>query len=252
MNAKLKQLLEKRKAMKKTGKGNFKQTTATKLPDRPTPKKGPSGAGPEGVKTPVKPKKVNESVPAFGSRFNRLWEQTLTENQNFLAEDDASDLYYEYDMMNDEDYGDADMMGGESEGGDNVTLTLDKQTAQMLLDLLQAAVGGGEEEGEMEELEGGEEEEVTGESKDDEDEDEDKEVVEEEGSYSMTSANLGAGAKLAQPGSKTVKSKLGARPGKAGNVKTYDSSGKLTAVGAPKQLGLQVKSNMSSAGKDLF
>ena len=42
--------------------------------------------------------------------------------------------------------GDLEAMGG-GEGGDEVTLTLDKDTAQKLYDLLGAQLGGGEEAG---------------------------------------------------------------------------------------------------------
>jgi hypothetical protein len=112
--------------------------------------------------------------------------------------------------------------------------------------MLMAAMGEEEsEEGEMEE------EGFALEKKDEEDE-EDKEVVEEEGSYQMSQANLGAGEKLANASSKVVKSKLGMRPGKAGPIKSHDSSGKLTSAPGYKQQGMAVKSNMSGVGKDLF
>jgi len=245
MNVKLKQLLE---ARKKAKGAKFKQTSATKAPGDAfnAPKKGLSGAGPEGAKTPVKPKStVKESrVPAFGARFNRLFEQTLTEHENMLAEEDG-ELYAEYDMMSDDDQVDSDLIGAE---GEDVTITLDKETAKKLHALLAAVIGGEEDGGEGEE-EGGEDYGL-GESKDEEEED-DEEVVEEEGHYSMGAANLAAGAKLAQTSTDKVKCKQVARPGKASPTKSYDSSGKLSAVGAAKPQPFQVKSSVA-AGKDLF
>ena len=250
MNEKLKSILEARKKSK-AAKSGFKQTSATDLKSKglQAPKKGLSGAGPEAAKVPVKPKgnKMNESnIPAFGARFNKLVESTLASHSKILSEDDASDLYYEF---NDElTVGDAEAMIGDEQGAETVTLTLDKETAKKLHGLLMAAIGG-EEEGEEE----GEEMEEEGFALEKKDEDEeDKEVVEEEGSYQISQANLGAGEKLANPGSKVVKSKLGMRPGKAGTVKSHDSSGKLTNAPGYKQQDMTVKSNMSGQGKDLF
>ena len=244
MNEKLKSILEARKKSK-ASKSGFKQTSATNLKGMEAPKKGLSGSGPEGAKVPVKPKKMNESkIPAFGARFNKLVESTLASHNQILSEDDASDLYYEYN--DDMSVGDAEAMINDEQGEDTVTLTLDKETAKKLHDMLMAAMGEEEsEEGEMEE------EGFTLEKKDEEDE-EDKEVVEEEGSYQMSQANLGAGEKLANASSKVVKSKLGMRPGKAGPIKSHDSSGKLASAPGYKQQDMAVKSNMSGVGKDLF
>jgi hypothetical protein len=152
-------------------------------------------------------------------------------------------LYYEFN--DDLSVGDAEAIINDEQGEDTVTLTLDKETAKKLHDILMAAMGEDEEAGE-----GMEEEGFALEKKDEEDED--KEVVEEEGSYQISQANLGAGEKLANPGSKVVKSKLGARPGKAGTVKSHDSSGSLASAPGYKQQDMAVKSNMSGVGKDLF
>lgn len=250
MNEKLKSILEARKKSK-AAKSGFKQTTSTNLKGLEAPKKGLSGAGPEAAKVPVKPKgkKMNESnIPAFGARFNKLVESTLASHGKILSEDDASDLYYEYseDREDDMSIGDAEAAINDEQGSETVTLTIDKETAKKLHELLMAAIGN-EDEG-MEEME----EEGFALEKKDEDEDEEKEVVEEEGSYQISQANLGAGEKLANPGSKVVKSKLGMRPGKAGTVKSHDSSGKLTSAPTYKDQGMTVKSNMSGQGKDLF
>jgi hypothetical protein len=243
MNEKLKSILEARKKSK-AAKSGFKQTTSTNLKGLDAPKKGLSGAGPEAAKVPVKPKgkKMNESnIPAFGARFNKLVESTLASHGRILSEDDASDLYYEF--SDELSMGDAEAAINDEQGSETVTLTLDKETAKKLHELLMAAIGEDEED-EMEEEGYGEEMKYN--------EGEENEVVEEEGSYQITQANLGAGANLASAGSKVVKSKLGMRPGKAGPVKTYDSSGKLVAAPTYKDQGLTVKSNMSGQGKDLF
>jgi|GEM_PF-1435232 len=255
MNEKLKAILEERKKAKGAKKPGFKQPGASKVPADAfkAPKDGPKGAGPKDAKSKTK----NESaVPAFGARFNSLFETTMATHRSILAEDDASDLYYEFnDEFGDtpeapapeDDLGDlgADL-GGEEE--ETVTLTMDKATAHKLIELLTVAVGN--EEGE-DDAGAGDKFSFGKEDEDEEDEDE-KEVVEEEGHYEQSTANLGAGEKLANPGSKVVKSKLGARPGKAGTVKTYDSSGKLTAAPTYKKQEMSVKSNISSVGKDLF
>jgi len=70
----------------------------------------------------------------------------------------------------------------DEEGSEDVTITLDKETASKLIDILQAAVGGemdSEEEGSQEEEEEGSEEEYEG-SEDEESEDELKEEVDAE------------------------------------------------------------------------
>lgn len=258
MNENLKAILEERKKAKGAKKPGFKQPGASKVPADAfkAPKDGPKGAGPKDAKS----KTVKESkAPAFGARFNSLFETTMATHQSILAEDDASDLYYEFNDELGDGEDDLDDLGHGGEEEETVTVTLDKVTAQKLIDLLTVAVGGDEEGGEDDDESsfGGDEVEKEGskflrtEEKDDEEED-DKEVVEEEGHYEQGTVNLGAGEKLASPGSKVVKSKLGARPGKAGTVKTYDSSGKLTAAPTYKKQEMSVKSNSSSVGKDLF
>jgi len=250
MNEKLKSILEERKKAK-AKKAGFKQTSATKTPADAfkAPKDGPNGAGAKSAKT-GKVKTVKESTtPAFGARFNSLFEKTMADHNLLLSEDDASDLYYEFndELGGEADDGDlTDVIGGEEEVDDQVTVTLDKQTARTLIDLLTAAVGPEESEEGLGDEEGGEFE-FGG-----EEEQFESKVVEEEGHYEQSNVNLGAGEKLANPGSKVVKSKLGARPGKAGTVKTYDSSGKLTAAPTYKKQEMSVKSASSSAGKDLF
>jgi hypothetical protein len=108
------------------------------------------------------------------SLFEKLFEEVMENDEAALGIDsgDAGDMGEGHDEM-----------GGEA-GGDEVTLTMDKATAEKLMDLLSAALGGGhEEEGEMGEFGGseqGEGEEHFGGSEDAEDEEEDAEESEEE------------------------------------------------------------------------
>lgn len=108
------------------------------------------------------------------SLFEKLFEEVM--------QDDAEAL----GLPSDEGRGDAgEDMGGEDfgseEGGDEVTLTLDRETAQKLHDLLGGVLGGGEET-EEENMGGeeGEDEEGGYGSEDSEDSDEDEDEAAEE------------------------------------------------------------------------
>jgi hypothetical protein len=111
------------------------------------------------------------------SLFEKLFEEVM--------ENDAAALGIEGGDSAGDMGGEGEDFGGE-EGGDEITLTLDKATAEKLMDLLSAAMGGGhEEEGEAGEFGGSEEgegEEHFGEmgSEDAEDEDEEEDAEEEE------------------------------------------------------------------------
>jgi hypothetical protein len=84
------------------------------------------------------------------SAFDRLYTKVLNENWGIEdAEDDIGalglgDATPDSDLT--DDFGGEDDMGGE---GEEVTITLDKATAQTLIDLLQGAIGGGEGEDEF-------------------------------------------------------------------------------------------------------
>jgi hypothetical protein len=105
---------------------------------------------------------VKEAKNPFDVLFNKIVsEETFnfsTEKDNEIdpsnAFDDSSlDNYDE----NEEDSDVDEFMDSEDEGSEEVTLTLDKEIANKLIEILQAAVGG-EEEGEEEAYEEGEEE----------------------------------------------------------------------------------------------
>ncbi len=98
------------------------------------------------------------------STFDKLYSQVIKENWGIEdAEDDIGALGLG-DATPDSDLGDdfGGDEGGDEFGGDEVTITLDKATAQTLIDLLQGAIGGdegGEEDdfGGEGEIEGGDE-----------------------------------------------------------------------------------------------
>jgi hypothetical protein len=73
------------------------------------------------------------------SLFEKLFEEVMENDEAALGIDggDTGDM------------GGDDMGGGlgDDMGGDEVTLTLDRETAQKLIDVLQASLGGGDEEG---------------------------------------------------------------------------------------------------------
>lgn len=77
------------------------------------------------------------------SNFDKLFESVM--GNNFDQQEDAQevDALGLGDAPTDDEFGD-DEFGGEED--DQVTITLDRATAQQFLDLLQAAVGGGEED----------------------------------------------------------------------------------------------------------
>lgn len=76
--------------------------------------------------------------------FDKLYNQIISEN---FGEDEGADS--ELDSLGlDDATPDSDLeddFGGEDEGGE-VTVTLDRTTAETLIDLLQAAIGGGEDD----------------------------------------------------------------------------------------------------------
>jgi hypothetical protein len=139
-------------------------------------------AGPNKVKGVTKAKKnkknsrkkVRESINSFmKSKFDKLFENVM---------DDELDVNMDLGPgAGPEDSGadEVDMEMDTEMGGDEVTVTLDKETAQKLIDVLQAAVGGeeefgGEEDSDLEDLE------IDTDSEDETSEDEDEEEVDED------------------------------------------------------------------------
>jgi len=84
------------------------------------------------------------------SYFDKLYSKVLKENFNFDSKDEGSDVDAlglddaTPDSEMDDDFGGEDDLGGEE---DSVTFTLDRATAQALMDVLQGALGGEEDLG---------------------------------------------------------------------------------------------------------
>jgi len=186
------ELVEEKKSAKKFPKGTFPKAGETVKEPKTMKDSGPEKV--KGLKKVKKSKKssrknVRENINSFmKSKFDKLFENVM---------DDELDLGPsagpEGDMESDTDV-DTDFGGEEDMGGNEVTVTLDKETAQTLIDVLQAAVGGEEdlgsdEESDLEDLEidteGGEENKDEDEEEvEDEDEEVEDEDEEEEDSYS--------------------------------------------------------------------
>jgi hypothetical protein len=101
-------------------------------------------------------KNISEDINSFmKSKFDKLFE-------NVMEDDDAMNLSAGpgvgpegSDFGSDEGEDDFSDIGGEDEGGEEITLTLDRETAQKLCDMLQAQLDSGESEDEsdLEDLE---------------------------------------------------------------------------------------------------
>lgn len=195
------------------------------------------------------------------SLFEKLFEEVMENDEAALGIDGGDSAG---DMG-----GEGEDFGGEDMGGEEVTLTMDKATAEKLMDLLSAALGGGhEEEGETSEDEYGGSEEGAGEegfgggdeaAEDDSDEDEEdaeEEKDEDEGSLKESPQaqykNFETEGKTKQMTSLTNR-KVG---GVAGTVSGAGKAEKLdqtqgTAKYMPfndKGTNLQQKSSMKVAG----
>jgi len=211
---------------------------------------------------------VKEAKNPFDILFNKIVsEETFnfsTDKDNELdtenAFDDSSLGNYDEGDDESEDSDVDEFMDSEDEDSEEVTLTIDKEMAQALIDILQAAVGG-EEEGEEGEEEG--EEDSYG---------EDEEEGEEEGgeddgafkeSFALDDAeNLNvdkAVKELTNPKNHTVNSTLKAKSKKAQTPSTgKNSDGKLTAHSTKKGVSKltnkkqEVSDNSAKKGKMLF
>lgn len=82
------------------------------------------------------------------SLFEKLFEEVMQDDAEALGLPSGEEGGQEGGM---------EEFGGEEEGGEEVTFTLDRATAQKLHDVLGSILGGGEEEGQGEEEMGGEE-----------------------------------------------------------------------------------------------
>ena len=187
---------------------------------------------------------VKEAKNPFDILFNKIVsEETFNFSTEKDNEIDASNAFDDssldnYDETEENEDSDVDeFMDSEDEGSEEVTLTLDKEMAQALIDILQAAIGGEEgEEGE------GEEEESYEEEGEEEGEEDSYEEGEEEGeekktfpeSFALDDAeklNVDKAVKeLTNPKNHTVNSTLKAKSKKAETPAVgKKSDGKLSA-----------------------
>lgn len=185
------------------------------------------------------------------SAFDKLYESVINEN---FGEEENSDLDAlglgdatpDSDLEND--------FGGEEEGEDSVTFTLDRMTAQSLVDVLQGVLGGDEEMGDEEgDLDFGDDE-MEGDYDDDDEEDEEMdeedgdEMEYEEDEERADTENLGdKGSKLKSKSSAKVKGKLNKKGKSATAVKPTDKQGNDGDFGDAISGGK--KPNMGEGGK---
>lgn len=253
----------KSKEVLEEGKQEIIQEKAKKFPKNSFPQAGKevktskafNQAGPnkvKGVKKVKKSKKngrkkVRESINSFmKSKFDKLFENVM---------DDEMDVNMDLGPSSGpEDPGmeDTDMDLDTEMGGEEVTLTLDRETAQKLCDMLQAQLEGGEEDmggeedSDLEDLEIDVDDSEGSDMPEDEDEEEEKEEdEEEEEAYEATEMEkLGdaSGHKLTSKDNKVSGSLSSAPKGKAssdvtdevGNSTMGDKGSQLTKPGNNK------------------
>ena len=203
------------------------------------------------------------------SLFEKLFEEVMENDEAALGIDSGDSAG---DMG-----GEGDEFGGEDMGGEEVTLTMDKATAEKLMDLLSAALGGGhEEEGETSEDEFGGSEEGAGEegfgggdeAAEESDEDEDAEEEEEEGSLKESPQAQykpfnNTGEQMTKPNNRKVGGVAGTVSGAGKAEKTAQTQGtahympfndkgeKLQQKGSMKVAGARA-STPSGPGKSVF
>jgi len=164
--------------MNKKGSPTFQNTSDKKIHPYMTP---PTLAGKKGVSSMGVPepeeKDISKREESCDSCEKVAKESINTSNMSkFLFDKLFEDVMSGSEFGGGDDAGDLgiDVGGGEGGedlgGGDEVTITLDRATAEKLIDLIQGALGDGEEEGELDGEggeggeEGGEEEGAMGES----------------------------------------------------------------------------------------
>jgi hypothetical protein len=208
------------------------------------------------------------------SLFEKLFEEVMENDEAALGIEGGDSAG---DMGGAEDFG-----GGDEGMGDEVTLTMDKATAEKLMDLLSAALGGGldeEGEGEGEGDEFGGSEEGAGEDfgggmgdeaaeEDDEDEEDAEEEEEEEGSLKESPQAQyknfsNDGQQMTKPGNRKVGGVAGTVSGAGKAEKTAQTQGtahymphsdngsKMQQKGNMKVSGARA-ANPSGPGKSVF
>ena len=237
-------------------------TTKNSKISKPTEDKRNSGQSRKGnLENLKKGKKVqdNSSVNPFETLYNKIlseddsfgWEIDKEESETSPFEGDSPNEM-EYDSGSFDEEGENEE-GENEEGGEEVTLTLDKETAEKLINILQAAIGGTEneeeEEGEGEEDEYEDEgEEMENEAEEDSD---DEELTKEEVDSEVLGHSLVDQEKLLKgmdkPGNAIVRGSISAKKKKAQVPLTGKGfKGELSAHG-DKGKNLQGKNNKVAA-----
>ena len=158
-------IITEKKDAKKFPKGTFLPSHEDAQEPKTFKDSGPKASVKGSTSTPKKKKNkknarktVRENINSFmKSKFDRLFENVMDDDSDFNMssgpnsgpEGEAGEMGSDLDLDTEVD--------SEDTGGEDVTLTLDKETAQKLIDVLQAAIGGdegfGEDESDLEELE---------------------------------------------------------------------------------------------------
>lgn len=155
--------------------------------------------------------------------FNKMYKKLVKESFGDESEE-------ELDALGVDDTDDFDLGDDDAGSEDDVTITIDKATAQTLIDVLNAAIGGDEEEG-------GEEDEFAGEDEAGEDEfsldyEEDEEEVADGDVVSKNSDMLVKGK--VKPKKRTADSKITDKTGNEKGKENVDH-GKKNTVGKLRQ-----------------
>jgi hypothetical protein len=217
---------------------------------------------PEEDEETLENKKVSKQrLNTFMSRksvFDKLYEQVISENFGYEdAENEDIDALGLGDATPDsdldDDFGGEDDLGDE---GDTVTLTIDRATAQTLMDLLQTAIGGGEDDmgdegdfgGEGDGLDFEDEGDIEGEDEEGDDEDESYDEDEEVGA----TKSFPDKKKAMQAKKNAVKGKVKPKSGKA-SAEVTDEVGTKTGMSTSYNDGKNNKvAGKVTKGKDFF
>lgn len=180
---------------------------------------------------------LNKTMSKKTLSFDKIYDRIISEN---FGEDDSDlDAFGLTDATPDSDLDDD--FGGEEEGGDEVTVTLDKATAQALLDVLQGVLDAGDDMGDDMEVDDLDFEGETGDGEADYEEDEET-LGDKKGKLQGKDNKVGS----VKPGSASASSAVTDKVGNDG-----DHGHALNGAKAPND-GKQNKVGTIKQGQDLF
>lgn len=228
--------------------------------DKPTEDKENSQEKKDGKMEKCKTINASTELNPFESLYNKIlsedsfgWSMDEDEGEG----DEASGEVDDFELSDNQGEEDADEFdSGEEDSSGDVTITLDKETAEKLIDILQTAIGGETEEGEEESSEEGEEE-SSDEDEDifssgEEDEENEDELTKEEVDAEIVGHSLVDQEKLLKgmnnPKNNVVKGALSAKKKKANVPLTGKGfKGELTKHKENSGKALQGKNNKVNA-----